>query len=153
MKKYNYLNLLSLEIQRQLGRVNHAVENGIAIVSDQNQLKAKLLELEMEKQTATHRKVAALAALEQWTGESIAAETSLVANETQSTNTSGQRPELLAFDAAISGLHANEQLFNSLILHPTISCMVSEQCCANVRCIIACRFFIPSRSWDRSISA
>lgn len=102
--------LMITDLQRQLARLEAAVENGVALPSSVQQLRAKLIELEQQQTAAYHRRSAALAALEQWTGEPISPETRLVLPGERALPEAFNRPDLALIDRQIELVQAGEQL-------------------------------------------
>lgn len=108
-----YAELLQTDLQRQINRLEAAVENGIAVPSDVLQLRAKLLEVRQQQQSAQHQKAAALAALELWMGEAIAPETRLTPPEEEDLPTDIQRLELALLDQHAEVIQASAALVRS----------------------------------------
>lgn len=108
-----YTGLIFDDVILQSTKLQAAVDNGIATISDLQRLQAKLIELEQKKQEAVHLKAAALAALEQWTAMTIEEGTVIVPPEVIFTQKEIQRPELQLLASKALTLEAGERLIKA----------------------------------------
>ncbi|MCB0637241.1 MAG: TolC family protein, partial [Lewinella sp.] len=111
-RQRDYAELLQTDLQRQIQRLQAAVDNGVAVPSDVRQLQAKLLEVQQQQRSAQHQKTAALAALEQWTGNAIPPEINLLLPDEGELPGSNRRPELDLLDRQADVLQVSETLIS-----------------------------------------